>query len=180
MDATAWRQVVGFEGYYEVSNDGQVRSVDRTLPPDSLGRVARRKGKLLKRLKDEGGYLRVVLSMKGRHRTYLIHRLVLETFEGPCPIGMECCHNDNNPANNCSDNLRWDTPKSNQADRIKNCTGAVGDRNGRAKLSNEQVTEIKRRLASGERQVDLTREYDVSKHIIWAIKKGKTWKGIGD
>lgn len=49
----------------------------------------------------------------------LIHRLILETFVGPCPGGMECCHNDGDPTNNALSNLRWDTSKANKADMAK-------------------------------------------------------------
>src|SRR4051794_31712386 len=47
----------------------------------------------------------------------LVHRLVLEVFVGPCPAGMECCHADGNSLNNALDNLRWDTPEANEADK---------------------------------------------------------------
>jgi hypothetical protein len=51
--------------------------------------------------------------------TRKVHRLVLETFVGPCPDGMECCHNNGDPADNRLENLRWDTLSSNAYDRVE-------------------------------------------------------------
>ena len=68
------------------------------------------------------GHLSVVLSKDGKQYTRRVHRLMLETFVGPCPEGMECCHNDGNPKNNLLSNLRWDTHKNNMQDAVKQGT----------------------------------------------------------
>ena len=98
-----WRDIDGHEGLYQVSNTGKVKSL--------------RSGKILKTYSDKWGYRRVHLGR--RERGLRVHRLVLEAFVGPCPPGMECCHNDGNNTNNRAENLRWDTKKSNRQDRIK-------------------------------------------------------------
>lgn len=66
---------------------------------------------------DKDGYCRVSLSKKGKKSSYRTHRLVLETFVGPCPKGHETRHKDGDPANNRLDNLCWGTPKENAKDR---------------------------------------------------------------
>ena len=81
-----------------------------------------RKGRLrrLKQQTNPDGYRRVTLHCGNRKRvSRYVHRLVLLAFVGPCPEGKEACHNDGNQRNNRLDNLRWDTPKANAADRIR-------------------------------------------------------------
>jgi hypothetical protein len=69
---------------------------------------------------DKGGYYRVCLDKNGKVRSFLVQRLVLETFVGPCPDGMEACHYpDSNKANNALSNLRWDTRLENVKDKIR-------------------------------------------------------------
>lgn len=98
-----WRDIEGHEGLYQVSNTGKVKSL--------------RSGKILKTESGEWGHQRVNLGR--RERGLRVHRLVLEAFVGPCPPGMECCHNNGDPSDNRVENLRWDTKKSNAADKRK-------------------------------------------------------------
>ncbi|MFJ4107914.1 NUMOD4 motif-containing HNH endonuclease [Oerskovia enterophila] len=115
-----WLPAVGYEGLYEVSNHGRVRSLDRI---DANGR--RRKGRILLPVKNlKGGRLRVDLYRGGQKRMLLIHRLVLMTFVGPAPDGMEACHNDGNHTNNAPNNLRWDTSSANKLDSVRHGTHA--------------------------------------------------------
>ena len=101
-----WLPVVGFEGLYEVSNLGKVRSLPRQVRcnPRGMGnRVRVSPGKLL-RPDNCGGYRRVVLCKKNVHYRRAVHTLVLMAFVGPCPEGMEGCHkngirNDNRVTN---------------------------------------------------------------------------------
>lgn len=110
-----WLPVIGFEGSYEVSDQGRVRSLGRIIRNgDSTRRV---KGMLLEGSADRGGHLRVHLRSSDARTQVYVHRLVLRSFVGPCPDGMEGCHNDGNPANNSLSNLRWDTQSGNQRDR---------------------------------------------------------------
>lgn len=99
-----WRPVVGYEGRYDVSNYGRVRSIGRY---DNIGHY--RPDRILRAPKTPAGYPHVHLSKNGVARWYLVHRLVTEAFlekvEG-CNIVN---HLDNNPANNHVDNLEWTT-----------------------------------------------------------------------
>jgi hypothetical protein len=72
-------------------------------------------------------------------RKRLVHRLVLQSFVGPCPEGMECRHLDGNPANNVPSNLAWGTKKENREDASRHGALATGTRNGRGKLTTEDV-----------------------------------------
>jgi hypothetical protein len=113
-----WLPVVGCEGAYEVSDQGRVRSLDRTVVT-ATGVVRNYKGKILnpqpagrkeKRLK-------VTISIDGYQSPQYIHLLVLGAFVGPRPDGTEACHNNCNPCDNRHVNLRWDTRASNQNDQ---------------------------------------------------------------
>jgi len=93
------------------------------------------------------GYKAVQLWKNNKGHIKLIHRLVLEVFIGACPKGKEACHNDSNIVNNSLENLRWDTPKNNHKDAIKRGTHSgllKGEKAGGAKLTDKQVTEIRK------------------------------------
>ena len=116
-----WRPVVGWEDLYEVSDQGRVRSSDRTVHCKN-GRTRRYKGRLLKPQKSGGGYLQVALCRGDKPRRSYIHRLVLAAFAGPCPDGMETRHLNGNPADNRLANLQYGTRSENNLDRVKHGT----------------------------------------------------------
>ena len=116
-----WRPVVGWEGLYEVSDQGRVRSFDRTVHCKN-GRTRRYKGRLLKPQKSRDGYLRVALCRGDKPRRRYIHRLVLAAFAGPCPDGMETRHMNGNPSDNRLANLQYGTHSENNLDRVKHGT----------------------------------------------------------
>lgn len=118
--AEIWLPAYGYESICEVSNHGRVRTLTRTVRQGH--RPMTIKGRM-KALVDNGhGRKRVYLHRNGRLERPQVHRLVLETFVGPCPPGMEACHNDGNPANNHVSNLRWDTGSSNMLDKRRHGT----------------------------------------------------------
>lgn len=123
-----WRAVVGFEGSYEVSNLGRVRSLDRTRIYQRFDQGAKRmvtvtrlhKGHVLRPGTTKSGHQLVVLK-RGSGGQY-VHSLVLAAFVGPRPDGSECCHGDGDPTNNRVENLRWDTRLANVQDMIRHGT----------------------------------------------------------
>jgi hypothetical protein len=116
-----WRPIPGYEGVYEVSDRGRVRSFDRTSYRAS-GPIHIR-GKILRaQTNKKTGHLRLHLRRDGVARLWGVHQLVLLGFVGPAPRGMEGCHNDGVPTNNRLENLRWDTRKANVADAIRHGT----------------------------------------------------------
>lgn len=93
-----WRPVVGFEGLYDVSSCGSVKSLSRTI---GSGRYERSWGeRMLTPLKHSGGYLQVSLRKNGKGYKKFIHDLVLSAFCGPRPNGMQACHKDGDKCNN--------------------------------------------------------------------------------
>lgn len=120
-----WKPIAGYEGSYEVSDHGRVRSLDRIvtgangIPMRISGRI-RRPGTHIR-----SGHKQIILRANGELFGRFVHRLVLEAFVGPCPEGMECCHNDGNPANNRLENLRWGTRSENVQDMLMHGTHAA-------------------------------------------------------
>lgn len=112
-----WLPVVGYEGFYEVSDHGHVRSLDRFVERRQKGTMLY-KGRQLRAAVTRWRLL-VVLHRDNKAKTCGVHRLVLEAFVGACPEGMECCHNDGDHTNNNLDNLRWDTHSNNVYDIVR-------------------------------------------------------------
>lgn len=118
-----WRPIPGYEGIYQVSNLGRVRSLDRrTWNPRGRGFWASLKGQDLRAVSLPTGHLYVKLLRDGQASQRQIHRLVLEAFVGPCPDGLEACHGDGDPTNNALPNLRWDTRSANLRDAVRHGT----------------------------------------------------------
>lgn len=113
-----WREIPGYEGAYEVSDLGRVRSLDRV---SSHGR--RLRGRVLKQIR-RSGYLSVGLHLNGDPTLYLVHRLVLTAFAGPPARGMEARHLDGDASNNAASNLVWGTTRENIRDQLRHGTQA--------------------------------------------------------
>ena len=175
--AEEWREVAGYEGLYEVSSFGRIRSLERTkVTRNRWGQVieARVPQKVRRLNIKPGGYRNINLSKDGVVTTFPVQRVVCEAFHGPPAVGMEAAHWDGDPANNREDNLRWATPVENQSDRVRHGRDPGGSRNGRAKITPEIVSAIRRRLAS-ETGKALAAEYGISQSQVVHIKKGRCW-----
>ncbi|WP_375545838.1 NUMOD4 motif-containing HNH endonuclease [Dietzia cinnamea] len=115
--AEQWRPVVGFEGYYEVSDQGSVRSVDRTV--ERRGAHVRLTGRRMSPSNAHpSGHLYVHLHQNGHGATYQVHRLVMAAFVSPCPEGMEVRHLNGDPTDNRVENLAYGTRAENIRDQV--------------------------------------------------------------
>lgn len=133
MTEEIWRPVVGYEGLYEVSSYGRVRSLDRY---DSMNRFLR--GRILRLFTDGLGYLSAHLSSNGKVKSFLVHRLVAQAFI-PNPDNLpQVNHIDENPSNDNVDNLEWCDGKYNvnygtRIDRIRDTAIKNGSWSGLSK-----------------------------------------------
>jgi hypothetical protein len=116
-----WLPVVGYEGYYEVSNQGNVRTVARTLTTKA-GVKKPVRARILKAGTTNHGYRLVVLSKDARGCSYLVHRLVAEAFIGPRPKGADIRHADGTRTNNQLTNLSYGTRSENIYDSVEHGT----------------------------------------------------------
>ena len=112
-----WAAVPGYEGWYEVSDLGRVRSVTRTVRT-SRG-VRTYQGRILKRWVNARGYASVTLAKRGECKDWFVHRLVLQAFVGEAPAGTECCHGNDIRDDNRLVNLRWDTHLANVREAVE-------------------------------------------------------------
>lgn len=118
-----WLPIAGYEGIYEVSDLGRIRSLDRL---DARGR--RRTGRMRSARRQPSGHLTVSLCRDRSQRVFLVHHLVLLAFIGPRPAGMEGCHRNDIGDDNRLENLRWDTRSANALDCVRNGGHAMANK----------------------------------------------------
>ena len=122
-----------------------------------------------------GGYLRVTICNGSTKTNTKAHVVVLETFKGERPPGLQAAHNDGGNKNNAASNLRWATPKDNTCDKFRHGTMLRGERFGMAKLTNAQVLEIRVMPQSCS---EIASKFNVCRDTIRRIKNRTTWTHI--
>ena len=170
--------IPGFNGYYKAGTDGSLLSWYSWGGGNGSRRMHRTKWHKLKpHHNHRTGRLTVRLFKNGKKRHYLVHRLVLFTFAGPCPPGMECRHFPDRDPTNCGiDNLRYGTKSENQMDRVLHGTSNRGEQNGSAKLTRQNVWLIRRLWITGDYTMrQLADLFIVSPGTICHIVNHKTW-----
>ena len=165
-----WLPVGGYEGLYEVSDLGRVRS----LPRFHAG------GRVLKPAYN-GPVAQVCLRRDGRSRTFKVHSLVAAAFLGPRPEGHEVCHGPAGRLDNRLANLSYGTKsKNNGEDKRRDGTLPVGILNPGAKLNDEIVRECRRRVAAGESCRALALEFGVDDTSMLDAVAGTNWGHVAD
>lgn len=168
------RPIPGFPDY-EIGVDGTVWS----SKGNNNQFISWKSGwKQLKGNKDKNGYLQVALRRGGKTYTRKIHRLVLETYIGPRPSGMECRHfPDPDKTNNRIENLSWGTSRDNKNDSAIQGVArfAKGEASGRAKLCNRDVLTIRRLAQNGVTRKVLARKFKIAVCTVTKIVNRKAW-----
>lgn len=167
-----WKAIPGWEGFYSVSNIGRLRSEARSIVRRD-GHPKSYKTRIMRPCASKGYYL-LSLYKNGRGKRFFVHQLVLMAFVGPCPEGMECRHLNGSPGDNRLENLAWGTPKENGGDRIRH--GTSKNQGGLVKLTLDDVREIRRRAALGEKPLKLSAAFDIHVSVIRGIVYGRTHK----
>lgn len=173
-----WKPIFSWDGIYEVSDEGQVRSLDRIVQTAKGPQHWKSKILSTKIAAEDPGYVLANLSSPQRRETRYVHEIVLSTFIGPRPLGMEGCHFDDNALNNRLSNLRWDYVTGNHADALRN--GLIHHLHGvdvpSAKLTLEDVAWIRQNSGLYSRRA-LGRKFGVSHSRICAVVNGESYKG---
>lgn len=174
-----WKDVVGYEGIYRVSSLGRVRSLDHFVK-HSNGRDRIQKGRFLKRQFSLKGYFFVSLSRSKKRFHTGVHRLVAMAFIKNPNNKSQVNHIDGNKINNRPSNLEWCTNQENSIHAHRNnlITTNKGEDHHQAKLTNQEVRELKRRLLNGETGAQLAKEYKLSGAAVSKIKLNKTYINI--
>lgn len=171
-----WKDIPGYEGLYQVSDLGRVRSLDRIKWNGKSEFVI--KGKILKtsyRNKNNREY--VELTDENKKRTKInIHILVAIAFIGPRPESYAVCHIDGNPLNNKLSNIRYDSNRQNQIDVYRQ-----GRKSGNGKLTIEQVLEIRKLYSTGDyTKTKLGEMFEVHSATIGKIINRKRFSWLND
>jgi len=165
-----WKPIKDFPDY-EVSNLGRIKSYKRVAPwKDPLisdGSISKE------------GYYRVTLFRQSKPSHFLVHRLVLETFVGPCPLGCQTNHKNGIKIDNRLKNLEWVTFGDNieHAYRIGLKTNR-GIMNSNAKLRNEDVLEIRRLAKKGIKKTIIAEMFKISSENVYTIAYQLSWRHI--
>lgn len=170
-----WKPVIGFEQWYEVSNLGRVKSLDRVYGHNLSSSGQLRKSKLLKLAMESNGYLQVKLNIPSQ-KAFLAHRIVAQAFV-PNPDNKSFVNHINGiKHDNRADNLEWVTKSENAIHSFKiglQCN--KGEKHPSHKLTNTQVKRIRKSKKSSRILAD---QYSVSKTTIKDIKNFKIWTHI--
>lgn len=179
MSEETWKQLPGYGGHYEVSDMGRVRSRDRSVErKHPSGKPAKffYPGRLLTPGNaNKYGYKTVHVGVDGKKYTLSVHWMVLTTFVGPCPEGMEACHNNGKAGDNRLSNLRWDTHYENNQDRKRHGTYAVGEAHPMAKLKESDIADIR---SSGMNGPQVAEKYGIGTSHAWRILKNESWAHV--
>lgn len=174
-----WLAVPGYEGLYEVSSTGLIRSLARTVT--RRGRSARLGGVLLRQPLNDSGYPCVTLWREGVPKKERVHRIVALAFHGEPPTAQhEVAHGDGTRTNNAAENLRWATRAENVADAIRHGTAHMRERHHMAKLDSARVAEVRRLAAAGLGSNEISRRVGVSRQSVRDVVAGRTWRSARD
>lgn len=157
-----WRDIPGYEGLYQVSDLGAIKSV--------------KKNKLLKSTLDKDGRISIQLSKKGIRKTNKVCRLVTLAFIGEKPEGYHVCHIDGDKSNNAIQNLRYDTATENAIDFYR-----YGSKTSTGILTTEQVLEIRKiHETNNYSKYELAKKFNVSKSAIHCVINRTTFSWLND
>lgn len=166
MEEEIWKEIPGFEGRYEASTLGRVRSVSRDVPRKGQGQM-HMTGRVLKQMLGwNKKYLQVNLSRK----SFMVHHLIAKTFLGERPATAVVRHLDGDFTNNRLSNLSYGT----QSENLQDCY-AYGGRAGQGILSREDVFEIRSLLEAGVTQKEIGQRFGIAQTTVSNIKVGKTF-----
>lgn len=172
MADVEYREIPGFIGY-RAGSDGTIWSCWSRGAHPKVTDI----WKLLKPFPQRGGYLIVSLFVNRVAKKELVHRLVLFAFVGPCPEGMECCHDPDPDRKNCAiSNLRWDTRKNNHKDRMQSGIVLSGEQHPLAKLNWSLVEKARELSRNGMSLRKIASEIEVHHMTIANIVNNRTWK----
>ena len=175
---SAWVRRPGIVTTYEISEDGNIRNA--------------RTGRAVKQYKQKDGYLQASLSKDNKPKTYLVHRLVAKAWCDNQSELSEVNHKDGDKTNNHYTNLEWVSHKQNMLhakttgllntpkQRCKKMPPgtSVGVKNNRTTLTENDVVKIRQRLANGDKQAHIARDYGTTPTAIYCIKNRRTWNHL--
>lgn len=172
-----WKSINGYEGVYEVSNFGRVKTLDKFIKGRNNS-FSPRKSKIIKGEIDKDGYHVVTLTHNRLVKKYKVHRLVAIHFVPNVENKPQVNHIDNVKNNNVVANLEWVYPSENSLHMKKCNRQATGEKVGNSKLCAKKVLEIRGLCKGGVSYNHIASTYDVYVSTIYKINKRETWKHL--
>lgn len=166
------KPIPGFEGLYDISSEGEVRSLSVRNKQTNSPRI-----KVLKQ-SDVGGYRKVTLYKSGKRYQIWVHRLVLLSFVGGPSDGEECAHLDGNPCNNRLTNLKWAPKQENESHKESHGTRLRGERQHSSKLKASDIPKIFAMKRTRKSLQEIADAFGVSDTSILNVLQGKTWAHV--
>lgn len=177
-----WKPVIGYEGIYEISNTGLVKSLSRNKHcGHEMSKPQITKERILTIRTDRLGYTRVKLSKNGVSKLLYLHRLIAKAFIENPKSSKEVNHIDGDKSNNEISNLEWCTRSENLKHAFKNGLKRAkkGEENNKAKLNVTEVKEIRKLYNTGKyTQVNIAKTFNVTSATISGIVNFNTWKEV--
>ena len=170
-----WLPIPEYEGLYSVSDQGRIRIEVR--------RHNIRAGAMLAQTPARDGYLCVALRHEDewpRGRNFAVSRVVLMAFDRQPEEGEQANHKNGDITDNRLSNLEWTTVQENIRHSIEVLgSSREGEKNPAAKLTEEQVVEIRERIAAGANYAEISDAFGISRPMAGQIAKGRAWKNAG-
>jgi hypothetical protein len=174
-----WKDIPGYEGYYQASDMGRIKSVDREVSylsgKNKVPRTDFHKSVIKSTRPRKDGYHQVNLSKDSKKVCPLVHHIIAETFLGQRPFNLDVCHNNGNRDDNRLKNIRYDTRKNNFADELIHGTRPRGEKQGSSKLTEGQIYEI---LKDNRTQKEIAKDYGIGQGHVSRIKRRVRWQHL--
>lgn len=179
-----WKDIPGYEGHFQVSSLGRVKSLERVVENHLVlhGKPRKRLMRVPEKIRKTppnkfSGYPEVSLSVNGETKLHHVHKLVTTAFIGQTPAGLEVRHKNGVKTNAALSNLHFGTPKQNGEDRIEHGTSNAGETNGMHKLTESDVLNI-RSLRGKTSVIAIAQRYGLSRTYVYAIFNRKVWNNL--
>lgn len=177
-----WKEIPCYEGYYEASDEGSIRSVDRKIIHSVKG-MANRKGQMLSPKINKYGYCGVTLNKLGNRKDFNIHRLIALSFIPNLENKPHVNHLDGNKANNNVSNLEWCTQSENiihaYARKLMTSEARRGERSNFALLTDDDVVMIRKIHTKGFCTIkQLAQVFGIADETVRTIIKRINWKHV--
>lgn len=164
-----WKPIPGYEGLYEVSDLGKVKSLPRNTTSGGL---------LANLLSKRDRRPKVGLTKNGKTKHFWTHTLVLLAFVDPRPKNMECRHLNGNRCDNRLENLQWGTKEENSFDRVIHKSLPYGEKHSSHKLTKQDVLYIRSLEAGTFKQSEVAEKFGINQTLVSRIRLRKCWKHI--
>jgi NUMOD4 motif/HNH endonuclease len=171
-DGEEWRAIPGYEGSYEVSDLGRVRSLTRLC---SNGRIWKARIRKPVFTGAKWKYWAVILSSAGKVKLLKIHTAVLLAFGGPRPEGSQCRHLDGDKNNNSAGNLAWGSPRENTDDKHRHDAVPRGENHFNARMTSIDAERIRDLRSAGHRYHDISVWLRLTPSQVSKVCRGERW-----